>query len=559
MTAPIYHREIDHSADLSRLDSLERLEIEVDQGMEAALREMDSLASQLEELNGDGLMELCKETIVNTVVGQFGLASLVIDARDGGSVTTTHNFGAGITATEADAQKYQRLEESRSLSGKEWQTYRQKAGYDDQFSDRRKEAFQSRSVITDEYTGRELPKDGRTHLDHVVSAREIDTDARLNLHMSHEERVGLALSEDNLAFTDGSINQSKGDRKMEDWLDKKRKSGETNVEYFDVDKDMALERDARARKHIKAEANKNAVKKYSKELLTTGAKDAARIAAYSALGVVLKDLVGGIFKAVKIALAEKGQGFNHSFAIFKREIGQVVNGVRAKWKHILSGSIEAGVTAFLSNIVVFVVNLFATTLKKMVTIIRAGFVSLVHAVKILAKPPEGMSPEDARFEAVKVLIAGVVGAASLGLSAAIENMLLTIPGLQPILMMPIPALGGEARTVSDAVAVTLSAVLGGVVTTIAIYMLDSLRNGGIKDKLEVQLVAQSGLLVQYSTAKSWFVLRDAYAGFNEDVCDYRNTVIATKTELESSSAQVDEVQSGRMAALEKLRNRRKSK
>src|SRR5690606_14009059 len=162
---------------------------------------------------------LCKDNIINTVVGQFGLASLVIDARDGGSVTTTHNFEKGITATEADAQKHQRLQESLSLSGDEWQSYRRKAGYDDQFAERRKDAFQNRPVIVDEYSGRELPKDGRTHLDHVVSAREIDTDARLNLHMSHEERVDLALSADNLAFTDGSINQSKGDRKMKDWVD----------------------------------------------------------------------------------------------------------------------------------------------------------------------------------------------------------------------------------------------------------------------------------------------------------------------------------------------------
>lgn len=47
-------------------------------------------------------------------------------------------------------------------------------------------------------------------------------------------------------------------------------------------------------------------------------------------------------------------------------------------------SLEAGLTAFLSNIVIFVINLFFTTLKKLVSIIRAGFVSLCRAVKFLA-------------------------------------------------------------------------------------------------------------------------------------------------------------------------------
>lgn len=559
MTGQVFHRDIDHSADLADLDSLELLEIEVDQGMEMALQEMESLSKQLGDVNGETLVELCRENIINTVVGQFGLASLMVDARDGGSVTTTHNFEKGITASQEDAEKYQRLADSRSFSAEEWKSHRGKAGYDDQFSARRKKAFNERPVIVDEYTGRALPKDGRAHLDHVVSAREIDTDAKLNLHMSLDERVQLALSDENLAFTDHSINQSKGNLRMADWLDKERKSGETNVEYFGIDKEMALERDTAARKHITTEANKKAIKKYSKELLSTGAKDAARVAAYSALGIVLRDLASGILRAIRVALAQKRQGFKNAFVVFKEEVGQVVKSVRDKWKHILAGSVEAGITAFLSNIAVFVVNLFATTLKKLVAIIRAGFVSLVQALKVLVNPPAGMSPEEARFEAVKVMVAGVVGAASLGLNAAIENMLLAIPGLQPLMMIPIPAVGGEARTVSDALAVTLSAVFGGVVTTIAIYLLDSLRTGGLKDKLEVQLLAQSGLLVQYSSAKSWFVLRDAYTGLEVDVSDYRESVLVTKSEIDSSLRAVDIAEQGRITALEKLRSRRRGK
>lgn len=121
MTGQVFHRDIDHSADLADLDSLELLEIEVDQGMEMALQEMESLSKQLGDVNGETLVELCRENIINTVVGQFGLASLMVDARDGGSVTTTHNFEKGITASQEDAEKYQRLADSRSFSAEEWE------------------------------------------------------------------------------------------------------------------------------------------------------------------------------------------------------------------------------------------------------------------------------------------------------------------------------------------------------------------------------------------------------------------------------------------------------
>src|SRR5690606_16555805 len=73
MTGQVFHRDIDHSADLADLDSLELLEIEVDQGMEMALQEMESLSKQLGDVNGETLVELCRENIINTVVGQLGL------------------------------------------------------------------------------------------------------------------------------------------------------------------------------------------------------------------------------------------------------------------------------------------------------------------------------------------------------------------------------------------------------------------------------------------------------------------------------------------------------
>ena len=171
--------------------------------------------------------------------------------------------------------------------------------------------------------------------------------------------------------------------------------------------------------------------------------------------------------------------------------------------------------AFMSNIVVFVINLFATTLKKLVSMIRAGFVSLCQALKTIIHPPVGMTQEEANQQAAKILVAGVVGALSLGLSASIEKFLQSIPGLQPIMMFPIPSFGEETRTVSDVLAVTLSAIAGGLITTILLYYMDRWFAAGKKDKLQIQLTATSGVVVQCRLAQGWFAIKDAYDFLND--------------------------------------------
>lgn len=219
--ASLFEPDLSAQIEIEYLDSLDSLKVEIDQGFESAMQEMESIQSDLDNFNGHDLIVLCKENVIGTVVGQFGLASLLIDSRDGGAVTTTHNFDKGITSTTSDKAKYEQMRESRAMTGNEWKEHRKQSGYDRDFAEKRKDAFQERSVLHDEYTGRSLPKNGRTHLDHVVSAREIDTNAGMNLHLSKEERVQSALKDDNLAFTSDSINASKNDHKMEDWIDKK--------------------------------------------------------------------------------------------------------------------------------------------------------------------------------------------------------------------------------------------------------------------------------------------------------------------------------------------------
>lgn len=227
------------------------------------------------------------------------------------------------------------------------------------------------------------------------------------------------------------------------------------------------------------------------------------------------------------------------FLRFKKRVKQVAKNLKNKWKEILSSSLEAGIMAFISNIVVFCINLFATTLKRFVSVIRAGFVSLLQAIKMVVSPPKDMSKEEAYYQALKIITAGFIGALSLGLSDVIEKMLYSIPILQTLMLIPIPFLNpsesGKVETIGSAMSVTLSAIFGGILTTICLHLMDQYRNSRIKEKFKLRLVAHSGVLVNCSIAQSWFFLQDAQELKKHTIVQASNRLVQTKENLEASA------------------------
>jgi hypothetical protein len=544
--------------ELDGMSEKDLIKIEINQGLEEALSEMESLRNLLSADESATLLNLCKNTVIDTITGQFGLAGMFIECKDGGNVTTMHNFEKGVTSSYGDKQKYDNFVKNND-ENRDWQGIRKSVGYDKPLPAKRKEAFKNQEKIVDAYTGKELKKDGRAHLDHIVPAREIEQNAKNHLFKTPEERAKMATSDKNLAWTDGSINQSKNDMDMKEWLKKNdKKTGKTNAEKFEIKEELALEADRKARKYIKKEITVATVKKYSSELALTGGKDAAKMAAYSAMGVILRDFTQGLFIEIHTTFKERGnESLSDIFNRFKARMSKIVEELKLKWGDILKNSFEGGITAFLSNLLVFAINLFATTLKKLVTMIRAGFVSLVQAIKIMANPPVGMDREEANYQALKILTAGLIGAASLGLSAGIEKFLQAIPGLQPLMMFPIPSFGGEPRTVSDIIAVTLSALAGGILSTVALYFMDKCRQDEKNSRIHIQLVNQSGIVAQYNIAKTWYVIDDAYNFLGKNVVEAVNTSIQMKSEIDEMNKKTEERLGGLEGSLKKLQEMHK--
>lgn len=491
--------------ELESLSQKELLRIEINSGLEEALQELESLKSQLPKEQTATLLNLCKDNVLQTIEGQFGLASLVLSNKSGGNVTTAHNFEKGIVANATDEAKYQGYKASKE--GK-WSEVRKNAGYDEPLPKMRKDAFQTQDKIIDAYSGKELPKDSRAHLDHIVSIKEIESNAKAHLSLSVEDRAKIATNDKNLAWSEASANQSKDDNKMSEWIDKTdKKTGQTKGEKYGIDKDKALQKDKEARKYVYGEIDTATLKKYSTELLSTGGKDAAKMAAYSAIGVILRELVAGLFEEIRATFKNKGKSLKEIFVRFKERLQKILANIKAKWKDILGGSIEKGIMAFCSNIVVFVINLFFTTLKRVVSVICAGFVSIVQAAKILANPPKDMPKDEVGFAALKILTTGLIGALSLGLAEGIEKLLLSVPALTPIMAFPVPIINESIGTI---LSTTLSAIIGGLLSTIAIYYMDKWASGKKESNLQIQIMTKSGEVANLKLQENWLVLWDGY-------------------------------------------------
>ena len=62
--------------------------------------------SELKEQRIDALLDSCRDSVLQQIIGPFGLTPAMFDDKAGGNVTTTHNFKDGVVATEADGERY---------------------------------------------------------------------------------------------------------------------------------------------------------------------------------------------------------------------------------------------------------------------------------------------------------------------------------------------------------------------------------------------------------------------------------------------------------------------
>ncbi|HCE0605666.1 hypothetical protein [Pseudomonas aeruginosa] len=448
---------------------------------------MEKTLTELREERLQKLFADCQQQVLGQIIGPFGLSMAMFEDKNGGNVTTLHNFSRDddtYVATESDKalhahSKIEYDEDVRSLYEIDTQKKADTAGGKTWEKKRDEKIKQG----VDEYTGAVVSSDGKitlksgevvnAELDHVVSIGETHRSAKNHLALGKvvidpatgEQVVDtsrireMVNHDDNLALTNKPANGSKKAHDLKEWAGKERADGTTNAEEFGLDDRLVDEAYSKARAHVESTANNALFKKQTTELLQTGGKQAALMGLRQSLGLLLTELVNGLFNEFKVLIKAGVEAGKTLFEEIKERLQRVIASVVKKIPAAASQAFQGGVSGFMSNLITFLINNFLSTAKRFVTIIREGLLGLVKAFKMIMFPPKGMTSSEALQEGLKVLTAVVVTSVGFLMQESVATFLKTLPFLIPV---------------ADAVSGVLIGIMTGLLSAFLAYQLDNL-------------------------------------------------------------------------------------
>lgn len=425
----------------------------------------------------DKLVIDCRKEVINSIVTPFGLGK-IIAAYDkvGGNVNTVHNVRDGIYATEDELKAYENRGEYNS------DDYHKDINYiniNKEYSQNRKDGN-----ATDYMTGKQLNPNESHDLDHVKSAKEIHDDAGRVL--AEIDGKVLANTDTNLKPTTATKNRSKKADDMQTFLAKKnerlRKMNELKSkndlspleenelkkleELVKIDDKKALEIDKKAREEIDSKINKAYYTsgKFVKNTATASLNEGSKMGVQQAIGLVMTEFFTALFDEI-LDIYKNGfsNGFEDGrfFVVLKERLLNIAQKIQSKWKEVAIAFKDGFLSGFISNLVTTAINMFVTTGKRVVRIIREGIFSLFKAIKMLIFPPENMTYEEAMHEAKKIIVSGLI--ISLGVLAEqyIDTLIKSSVILEPL---------------SEILTSVFIGALTGIAVTLAVYYIDKKKN-----------------------------------------------------------------------------------
>jgi hypothetical protein len=397
--------------------------------------------------DNEKVLDDLQASLLNTLIGPFGLSADLLADIDGGNVTTLHNFERGISANVDDAARYQSYKDAQTakFDRADYDAARKRKGPS------RKARFQDPEPVIDAYTGRQLPRDGRAQHDHVVSAAEVERSSKGQFAQSRAERVETANQAANLVWADGGMNQSKSDHKLQDWADKPSSKDKSvkNAEAFGVDRPTMNEVDSKARDAVNDVQNRSVLRKNAQELALQGGIEAGKVALRQILGLALRSLLKGVVADIRQFANEGLRDVERIQSILTARARAVVEEMKTRWAEFLKEGLAAAVSGLLSSLATFLINSFITTVSNVVTIIREIIVALVRATKVVVAPEPGMTRSDVARDVLAIMGGAAATVIGIGAQEAIAKMLQALPILAPVAQELAAVLSGALVSVGS--------------------------------------------------------------------------------------------------------------
>lgn len=457
--------------DLTDSFDFDELEEKLQSQLEEELADMQFLAEEKEKIGnpdnlGNVIMDVVWEQFINQVAVTAGEdfikenRGLHLDLRKEAHIQTTENFADGKLATHNTEIDYQqRYDDWQSNFVKDENgnvvTHQTRSG--------KEEATLVKGARKPFDEGRPTGSvENHTDMDHTVSAAEIIRDPAANAHMTKDEQIAFANSDANLNEMDSSLNRSKGDKSMTDWLDNPNSRGQKPDEIFDIsaeDEAKMRQKDVEAREEYekqKKEAEEKSIeagkKSRKEEVFRIGGK---------ALRTVLMQLLAELVREIVAKMVKWFKSSKKALDTLLDSLKEAIHSFIGKMKQHL---INAGNT-FFTTVATAIIGPIVGKIKKVWSMLKQVWSSIKNAIAYIKDPANKGKPIDRlMMEVGKIVIAGMTGIGAMLLGEVIENGLMTIP----IFAVEIPLLGSLANILG----IFLGAVVAGIIGAIVINIIE---------------------------------------------------------------------------------------
>ncbi len=477
----ILNKEEKLNEELTESFDFDELEEKLQSQLEEELADMRFLADEKDKIgNPDNLGNVIMDVVWQQFLNQVAVTAgedfikenngLHLDLRKEAHIQTTENFAEGKIATHNTKINYQeRYDDWQSNFVKDDNgnvvTHKTRSGKD--------EATLVKGARKPFDEGRPSGSvEKHTDMDHTVSAAEIIRDPAANAHMTKDEQLAFANSDANLNEMDSSLNRSKGDKSMTEWLDNPNANGQKPDEIFDIsteDDAKMRQKDAEAREEY--EKQKKKAEQRSIEAGKKSRKEEAFRIGGKALRAALMQLLAELVKEIIAKLVKWFKSAKKTLDTLLASLKEAIHSFIVKMKTYL---LNAGNTV-VSTVTNAIIGPVFGTIKKVWMLLKQGWSSLKNAVNYIKDPANKGKPVGILLlEVGKIVIAGLTGAGALVLGEVIEKGLMTIP----IFTFEIPLLGSLANILG----IFLGAVVAGIIGAIAINLIEKQIEKSMKRK-----------------------------------------------------------------------------
>jgi len=404
------------------------------------------------------LLKQYEGVLIKSLITSFGLDLLFIQDRHGGDVDTIHNVRAAHNGdTRFDGYANQQNQINYDLNGnydkKKSSKYHSDPNY---IAQNRTGSIQKKQgTLVDAYTGKTVARNADIDLDHVISAKEIQNDPGRVL--AGLDGVTLANQSTNLKHTNRSINRSKGAKTTQEFTsllnekraerqgriielksqsqlndrDRKELNKLTQLESVDAKKMENAEKIAR--EHYDQQISKEyySSSKFLNDTIQASYKLGFNMGLKQALGIILAEVIILIKKEIPQLVKTMKNEFK--LGLFFQKISEIIKqafiNVQAKYKEIIQGFANGVLSGILASLVTTLINIFVTSAKHVVKIIRESLSTIVEALNILIINPDNL-PYGEVLKAVAILL-------STGMSVILGTIVTEAMSKIPALNIPI--------------------------------------------------------------------------------------------------------------------------